>query len=130
MDEGERKITVEIALVGLIEVVLAGVNPETADALWENLPAESEASLWGDEIYFELPFDHPPEDARTYVEVGDVAWWPSGSCLCLFFGPTPASDGEGPVAASPVNVIGRISSDIDLLRLVKNGERIVVTRGH
>lgn len=130
MDEGERKITVEIASVGLIEVVLTGENPDTADALWENLPAESEASLWGDEIYFELPFHHPAEDARAYVEVGDVAWWPSGSCLCLFFGPTPASDGEGPVAASPVNVIGRISSDIDLLRSVDHGERIVVARGH
>lgn len=122
-------MTIEIASIGPVEVELTGENPSTADTLWASLPAESEASTWGDEIYFQLPFSHPEEVARAEVEVGDVAWWPSGSCLCIFFGPTPASDGEAPVAASPVNVIGRVSADPELLRKVDTGDRIVVDKG-
>lgn len=129
MGEGERKLTVEIASIGPVEVVLTGENPGTAETVWANLPAESEASLWGDEIYFQMPFSHPAEDGREEVEVGDVAWWPSGSCLCIFFGPTPASDGDAPVAASPVNVFGRVLADPDLLRRVGHGDRIVVAQG-
>ena len=129
MAEGERTLTIEIASIGPVEVVLTGENPGTADTVLANLPAESEANLWGDEIYFQMPFSHPAGDARAEVEVGDVAWWPSGSCLCIFFGPTPASGGDAPVAASPVNVFGRVDADPDLLRKVGYGDRIVVDRG-
>ena len=111
-----------------LEVVLTGRNPGTAQALWDHLPAESSASLWGDEVYFEMPFDHPAEDAHAEVEVGDVAWWPSGSCLCLFFGPTPSSSGDAPVAASPVNVVGRIVGDPHALSVVIYGDDISVAR--
>ena len=121
-------IIVEIESVGPVEVALTGENPSTAQALVSALPAESSVSTWGEEIYFEMPLSHDAEDARAEVEVGDVAWWPTGSCLCLFFGPTPASPGEAPVAASPVNVIGRVVGDTDVLQGAMDGERIIVSR--
>ncbi len=66
----------------------------TAEALWEALPIESRASLWGEEIYFPISLSSEGEpDAREEVEVGTVAYWPPGDALCLFFGPTPASTG-------------------------------------
>jgi hypothetical protein len=77
----------------------AGVSVElgegtTAEALWEALPIESRASLWGEEIYFPISLSSEGEpDAREEVEVGTVAYWPPGDALCLFFGPTPASTG-------------------------------------
>ena len=122
-------IVIEIGSVGPVEVMLTGENPSTARALVDALPAESAVSTWGDEVYFEMPLSHDAEDARAEVEVGDVAWWPAGSCLCLFFGPTPASPGDAPVAASPVNVIGRVVGDPRALQGAADGERIVVSKG-
>ena len=55
-------------------------------------------------------------EARELMEVGEVAIWPPGSALCIFFGPTPASTGEEPRAASKVNPIGRISSGAEALK--------------
>ena len=77
----------------------AGITVElgegpTAEALWEALPIESRASLWGEEIYFPISLSSEGEPgAREEVEVGTVAYWPPGDALCLFFGPTPASTG-------------------------------------
>jgi uncharacterized protein len=57
----------------------AGITVElgegpTAEALWEALPIESRASLWGEEIYFPISLSSEGEpDAREEVEVGTVA---------------------------------------------------------
>ena len=45
------------------------------------------------------------------MKVGELALWPPGNALCIFFGPTPASSGREPRAASPVNPIGRLIDD-------------------
>ena len=77
-----------------VEITVEVVAGPTAEALWEILPLESRASLWGEEIYFPIPLSLEGEpDAREEVEVGTVAYWPPGDALCLFFGPTPASVG-------------------------------------
>lgn len=93
-------------------------SPETRAALAEALPVSGEAARWGDELYFEVPVDVPAENARAGVPVGAVAYWPRGNALCLFWGPTPASEGTEPRAASPVNVVAQIAdvsplSDLD-----------------
>ena len=85
-----------------------GDNPETRAAIEAALPLSGEAARWGDELYFSTPVDVPEEDARAEVPVGAVAYWPRGNALCLFWGPTPASEGESPRAASPVNVVAAI----------------------
>ena len=99
----------------------------TAEEIWGRLPFEASASRWGDEIYFEIPVSVGPEDeARETVEVGDVAYWPQGKALCLFFGPTPASVDEKPKAASPVTVVGRISEGLDNVERIESGETLRV----
>lgn len=84
-------------------------NPETRGAAARALPLAGEATRWGDELYFRTDVDVPPEDARVEVPVGAIAYWPQGNAICLFWGPTPASEGEQPRAASPVNVIVQIT---------------------
>ncbi len=119
---------IKIALAEL--EVMADLNEsDTARALWEALPFESEASTWGDEIYFETPVRHRLDPgAKAEVEVGTLAYWPTGSALCLFFGPTPASRGGQPRAASPVNIVGRFRGDPAALRRVPDGTRVRVSR--
>ncbi|MEE9255762.1 MAG: cyclophilin-like fold protein [bacterium] len=101
----------------------------TAVLLWEKLPIEGRANLWGEEIYFEIPLEAPSEPgAREEMEVGEIAYWPPGKAFCIFFGPTPASSGEAPRAASPVNPLGRISGDAKALLGVPQGANISIMR--
>ncbi|MEM0458840.1 MAG: cyclophilin-like fold protein [Thermofilaceae archaeon] len=111
---------------GTVIVELTGRNARTAEALLRALPFESRARRWGEEVYFESPVDAGEEDASELVEVGDVAYWPPGRALCLFFGPTPISRPGEIRPASPVNVIGRVVEGLDVLRRVSSGERVRV----
>lgn len=83
-------------------------TPETREAVEAALPLSGQATRWGDELYFEVPVDVPAENAREVVPEGAIAYWPAGNVVCLFWGPTPASEGEEPRAASPVNVVARL----------------------
>ena len=102
---------------------------ETASAIWEALPIEGTVNRWGDEIYFDIPVKAGlAPDARADVDVGDVAYWPPGRALCLFWGPTPASRGPEPRAASPVNVFGRVTDRPEDFGDVEDGEAIRIER--
>ena len=99
----------------------------TSKKILDILPLESSANVWGDEIYFDIPLNVDPEpEARADVEVGDLAYWPAGPALCIFFGPTPVSTADQPRAYSPVNVFGRIIGDAKLFKSVSSGARVTV----
>ncbi len=101
---------------------------KTARKLLKILPVRSRINTWGDEIYFSVPLDLDIENGIEIVDEGTVAFWPPGSAMCVFFGPTPASVTEKPQAASPVSVIGFLTdeSDIEFLRNVKDGDTVSV----
>ncbi len=122
----ERAIRIEADGVRLYAVLTA---TPTAEAIWEALPLQGPARRWGDEIYFEVPLKLPLEpEARAEVAAGEIGFWPSGLAIALFFGPTPVSTGPSPVAASPVNVFGRITGDAARLARVREGARVRLTR--
>jgi hypothetical protein len=99
----------------------------TARKLLAALPITARAQRWGQEIYFTIPVSAEQEPAaRTEMAVGEVAYWPPGGALCIFFGRTPASDSDAPVAASPVNVVGRIVGDALAFDGVKDGTTVRV----
>jgi hypothetical protein len=102
---------------------------ETAEAIWKALPIEGRVKRWGDEIYFEIPIQIPlAADAHADVEIGDIAYWPPGQAFCIFWGPTPASLGSEPRAASPVNVFGKVDDRPEDLGSVRDGETILIER--
>ena len=92
-------------------------NPDTREAIGDALPLEGDAARWGDELYFRTDVDVPAENARAEVPVGSLAYWPQGNAVCLFWGPTPASQGDEPRAASPVNVFGQVEDVSALLEV-------------
>lgn len=101
----------------------------TALKVWGALPIEGRANTWGDEIYFAIPVNAEQErDARADVEVGELGYWPVGKAFCIFFGPTPASSGDKPRAASPVNVLGRVLGDATEFRAVPGGAKVLLER--
>ncbi len=102
---------------------------EAAKTVYKALPFEGTVNTWGDEIYFHVSLDISLEQsAQAETEIGDLAYWPMGNAFCIFFGKTPASTGEKPVAAAPVNIIGALSnqSDIEKLKQIREGENIGV----
>ena len=99
-------------------------DSKTAALIWEALPISAEVSTWGDEIYFAIPVKAGPENAVSVVQKGDLAYWPEGSCFCIFFGKTPASIETEIKPASPVNLVGRFSGDPELWKKVAAGNTI------
>jgi hypothetical protein len=108
--------------------ITEAVNPETAKAIIAALPIKGRANRWGDEIYFSIGIPIRQENAKQDVEKGDLAYWPPGEGFCIFFGPTPASTGNKPRAASPVNVFGRVMGDAEVFKRVRSGEEVTITR--
>ncbi|HHP50561.1 MAG TPA: hypothetical protein ENM97_01440 [Moorella mulderi] len=114
---------------GDIKLKIALNDTFTARRVWESLPIEAEVNTWGEEIYFETPLDLPQERPQETVELGQVAYWPRGRALCIFFGPTPVS-GPGEIRPySPVTVIGKVvEGDLEGLKRVRDGEKVRLTR--
>jgi hypothetical protein len=127
VDPTQRTIRIEVGDV----VVEAELNEsETAKAVWEVLPLRTRVHRWGDEVFFDIDVRAgEAADARTVMEVGEIAYWPAGPALCLFFGPTPVSRGQAPEAYSNVNPVGRVVGDARALDAVSEGAEIAVERG-
>ena len=122
----ERQIEISAGDV----IVTAVLNDsDTADELWAALPITARAQTWGDEIYFSIPVSvEEAADSQETVEMGAVAYWPPGSALCLFWGPTPMSAPGEIRPASAVNVMGLIDGDPTVLGGVADGTEVVVAR--
>ncbi len=101
-------------------------NTKTAAAIIKALPFESEAHRWGDEIYFDIPVELELENGEEVLNIGDLAYWPPGKSMCIFFGPTPSSKGSEIRAYSGVSVFGKVIGDARIFRAVKEGEKIRV----
>ena len=120
-----KKIKIEVEDLS----VLAELNDTpTAQRVFEMLPIEASASVWGEEIYFDIPLTTGLEpDAREDVAVGDLGYWPTGPAFCIFFGPTPVSTADTPRAYSPVNVFGKVLGDAKQFTSVSSGAQIRIS---
>ncbi|MFQ6098901.1 MAG: cyclophilin-like fold protein [Armatimonadota bacterium] len=113
---------------GDVEATATLNDGSTANAIWEALPIEGSANTWGDEIYFSIPVDCKLQDPKRVVELGDLGYWPPGTALCIFFGPTPMSTGDQIRPASDVDVWGKIDGDPTVFKAVSAGTQVLVER--
>ena len=123
MSEREIKIT-----AGQVTVSATLNDTDTATMVWDALPIEASASLWGQEIYFRIPIAAGEESVQEVVDMGDLGYWPPGSAFCMFFGPTPISEADEIRPASPVTVIGRMTGDLETLKGVPSGASVLIER--
>jgi hypothetical protein len=100
----------------------------TARAIAQALPITGRVQRWGEEIYFDIGLKQElADDSRPDMDLGEIAYWPAGTAMCIFFGPTPASGADGrPRAAGPVNPVGRVTGDVKALTAVQAGCEITV----
>ena len=102
----------------------------TSKALINSLPIEGISQIWGDEIYFSTSISKENDEwAKETVDLGDIAFWPPGNAICLFFGPTPMSKGDEIRPASPNNVMGKIIGDLEELKTINSGDNVKVVLG-
>ena len=94
--------------------------PRTVDAIVRALPIEGRVALWKEEVYFETPVIMGGEKAKSKVEKGDLAYWPLGKAFCIFYGQSQPY--------SPVNIIGKVTANLELFAKVKSGSVIRVER--
>ena len=97
--------------------------PKTVSSFLKCLPLDVKINSWGEELYTdEIPVTMGAENAKPLVDLMDVAYWPTGKAICLFFGPTPIGKKGEITPYSSVNVIGKIKdTDKNFLKNVSDG---------
>jgi len=94
--------------------------PRTVDAITKTLPIEGRMALWKEEVYFEIPIKMGDEKAKPKVEKGTIAYWPMGNALCIFYGESQPY--------SPVNIIGKVTKNLEIFADIKSGTKIKVEK--
>jgi len=120
-EEAISRIKIKFTIEGLGEAegeLVRFLAPRTIDMITRKLPVEGRAAMWKEEVYFEIPVKMGEEKAKSTVENGTIAFWPMGSAICIFFGESQPY--------SPVNILGRVTKNLELFRQVKSGTRIKV----
>ncbi len=116
-------------ITGNVSAVAGLSSSKTSDAIWDALPIENVVNTWGEEIYFEIPVKSSlDETAKEVVEKGELGYWPTGKAFCIFFGLTPASQGDEIRPASAVNIVGKIEGDVDIFKPIQNGTKVKLER--
>jgi hypothetical protein len=115
------RIKIKFIIEGLGEAegeLIRFLAPRTIDMIVRKLPIEGRAALWKEEIYFETPIKMGEEKAKGTVEKGTIAFWPMGSAVCVFYGESQPY--------SPVNILGKITGNLELFKQIKSGTKIRV----
>jgi len=120
-EEDISRVKVKFLIEGLGEAegeLVRFLAPRTVDTIVRKLPVEGRAALWKEEVYFEIPVKIGEEKAKPTVEAGTIAFWPMGSALCVFFGESQPY--------SSVNILGKVTKNLELFKQVKSGATIKV----
>ena len=120
-EEGVSRIKIKFLIEGLGEAegeLVRFLAPRTIDTIVRKLPLEGRAALYKEEVYFEIPIKMGEEKAKHVVEQGTIAFWPMDSALCVFYGTSQPY--------SPVSILGKVTSNLELFKQVKSGITIKV----
>ena len=114
--------------MGPVEVEGELNDTGTARAIWEALPLSAPCGTWGGEIFFVIPVSQKLENAHETVEAGSICYYPPREAFCIFFGPTPASQGDEIRPSGPITVVGKIAGDPKVLYEVSPGTEVTIAR--
>lgn len=121
----EKKIRIK---AGNVEAAAQLNDSAIAALVWDALPISASVNTWGDEIYFEIPVKSGLSKPQDVVEIGDIGYWPSGKCFCIFFGPTPVSSKGEIRPASSVEIIGKVLTGPLEFKKVREGDGILLEK--
>lgn len=97
--------------------------------LLEALPCTSICSVWGREVYFEVPANASLEaNACSVVDPGTICFWVEGHSVAIPFGPTPISRGNECRLVTEVNILGKCLDDPAVFGTLQEGDEISLER--
>ena len=118
------KITIDKII---FEVVL--FNSPTANKIWNSLPISSNVKTWGKEIYFYTDVVANKEsNAKSIIEFGEIAYWPTGKAIAIGFGKTPISLKDEIRLADDCNIWGETKFDLKKLENIAEGQPIKIEK--
>jgi hypothetical protein len=123
MMEEISRIPVKIVLEGAgeAEAVITKISaPLTVEAVLKILPLDGRVYLSAGSACFLVGLKRGEEKSRRRVEAGTIAYWPMSDSVCVFY--------EDTSSYSPVNVIGKITKNLELFRGLSSGTKIRVER--
>ena len=101
----------------------------TADIIYNSLPLKSKVQKWGQEIYFETGLSIELEsDAKSIVNIGEIAFWNSGSAIAIGYGKTPISKGNEIRLISPCNIWADSKFEKSYIENIKEYETIILEK--
>jgi hypothetical protein len=119
--EIEIKIEIgsDVVLEGTLRTILA---PRTVNRISSLFPIVSRAHVWKEEVYFEVNAQMGSEKATIQMKAGDIAYWPQGDALCLFF--------NAMTPISKVNPVGEflLTNYEEIFSKIKSGMPVKLSR--
>lgn len=105
-------------------------DSEAGRAIAELLPLTMSLSRWGEEFYGSVGAQVGPFGGkqRSKMAVGELGYWEPGNAFCLFWGPTPASHGDEPRAASEASPLGKVDGDWNAVSALGGSARATLSR--
>jgi len=104
-------------------------DTKTAELFYSRLPLTLRMDRWGGEYYGDCGIDGVNSDStKVEMENGELAIWPQGMALCIFFDTTPSSIDEKPRAISPVFPIGKINGDLTFLKDMGHNIEVLIEK--
>ena len=90
-------------------------NPRTVEAIRDLLPITGKVNVYKEnEIYISnIGLDIGREKVVKTAEKGEIAFWPMSGAICFFK--------EDMVPYSEINIVGKITSNMELLDKMKSG---------
>jgi hypothetical protein len=90
--------------------------PRTIDALLRSMPLNGITSMGQDMVYFKAPINIGAEKSKSQFDLGSITYWPMGSSICIFLNASKSY--------SPMNIIGKISNNLEIFQKISSGKRI------
>lgn len=99
----------------------------TSKIISNSLPIKSKVQKWGDEIYFTTYLNIPVEaNAKSVVELGEIAFWTEGSAIAIGYGKTPISNNNEIRLISPCNIWGKAKLTKKMFDDVKENDEVIL----
>ena len=111
------------------ELILDLRETLTADIIYNSLPLKSKIQKWGEEFFFETGLNVELENnAKSVVNIGEIAFWNDGSAIAIGYGKTPISKGNEIRLISPCNIWADCKFDKSYIENIKENETIILER--
>lgn len=95
--------------------------PHTAENIYYSLPLTGRVRIQDNAFaYFLVDFQVKPEHPKKEVEASSIAYWPMQKAICIFW--------EKAKPYSEVNIVGKITKNLELFKKMRSLTRITITK--